>query len=195
MKKIAAFLAAVSLLFLSACQRKEALPQADFPLTEETVSASLAEQGLDWTIHQTHSPSDEESAHILLRPESGRTYGDVALTTGDTPDRGRYLEITQMIFKSDLCWPPEEPRSWEEWKDIFLLSARLYGGFKGAEELYDTCAGTSLPLDSLILFEDQLTAGYCRVSVSVPLQDWTPFQSSDQHYRLTLELCETKDSL
>lgn len=61
--------------------------------------------------------------------------------------------------------------------------------------MYEACAGTELPLDQLILFEDNLTGGYCRVSVSVPIQDWTPYNNSNYFYRLTLELCETKDKL
>ncbi len=184
---------AVFVLLLSACQSKETLPQPEFPLNEEALSVFLEEQGLDWTIAQTYSPSEDASAFTLLRPESGKAYGDVVLTTGDMPDRGRYLEITHTIFKDDLSWPLEEPHSWEEWNDIFLLSARLYGGFKDAEELYEACAGTSLPLDDLILFEEQLTGGYCQVSVSVPIQDWTPFHDSAHYYRLTLALCGTKD--
>lgn len=180
---------------LSACQSKETLPQPAFPLNEESLSVFLEEQGLDWTIAQTHSPSEDASTFTLLRPESGKAYGDVVLTTGDTPDRGRYLEITHMIFKDDLRWPLEEPYSWEEWKDIFLLSARLYGGFEDAEELYEACTGTSLPLDNLILFKEQLTGGYCQVSVSAPIQDWTPFHDSAHYYHLTLALCGTKDNL
>lgn len=184
-----------SVTLLSACQNKEALPQLEFPLSEEAVSTSLAELEMDLTIDQVYSPSDEEITLTLLDSNRDKTYGNLVLTTGDNQDKGRYLKTTLIISKDDLCWPLEKPHSWQEWKDIFVLSARLYGGFEGVEELYEACAGTELPLDQLILFEDQFTGGHCRVSVSVPIQDWTPYNNSDRHYRLTLELCETKDGL
>lgn len=184
-----------SVTLLSACQSKEALPQLEFPLSEETVSASLAELGMDLTIDQAYSSSGEETTLTLLDPNLDKIYGNLVLATGDSQVKGRYLKTTLIIFKDDLRWPLEKPHSWQEWEDIFLLCARLYGGFEGVEELYEACAGTELPLDQLILFEDNLTGGYCRVSVSVPIQDWTPYNNSNCFYRLTLELCETKDKL
>ena len=150
---------------------------------------------MDLTIDQAYSPSDEETTLTLLDPNLDKIYGNLVLATGDSQAKGRYLKTTLIIFKDDLRWPLEKPHSWQEWEDIFLLSARLYGGFEGVEELYEACAGTELPLDQLILFEDNLTGGYCRVSVSVPIQDWTPYNNSNYFYRLTLELCETKDKL
>ena len=183
----------LSAVLLSACQSKETLPQPEFPLSEETISAALTEQGLDWSIDQGHTPADSSSTFLLLRPESGKEYGDLSVTAWETQDEGRYLNITRIISKKDLT--TGESHSWEDWKDIFVLSTRLYGGFASAEELYETCSGTELPLDEPILFEDQLTGGWCRVSVSVPIQDWTPYNNGTYNYRLTLELCETKDNL
>lgn len=189
-------LAAVSLLALPACQGRDVLPQPEFPMNAEAVADVLAEQGLDWTVDQTQpAPSDDEFTLGLLRPESGKAYGDLILTTGDTQEKGRYLSLTLLIAKDDLNWPLEQPHSWEEWKDILFLAARLYGGFEDAEELYDACADTDLPLDASTLFEGQLTGGWCRVTVSSPVQAWSPFNDGVRSYKLNIDICASEDLL
>lgn len=189
-------LCALAVLLLPACQGKSTLPQPEFPLGEEAVSAALSEQGLDWTVDQTQpNPSDDVLTLGLLRPESGKAYGDLILTTGDTQDQGRYLNLKLLISKDDLLQSSEEAHSWEEWEDLLLLAARLYGGFERVEELYTACADTQLPLDSSILFEGQLTGGYCRLSVSSPIEEWSPYNSGARLYRLSIDLCASADVL
>ncbi len=46
----------VLIIFVAACEKKEFLPQFEFPLSQETVEATLEEAGLTWEIEQAATP-------------------------------------------------------------------------------------------------------------------------------------------
>lgn len=186
----------VPALLLSACQKREVLPKPEFPLSEETVTTAVTAQGLDWTFGQDEQEgqTDIKTVYSLRRPESGQEFNTVFITSAQTEELGRYLDTVLMISHTQLQWPLEEPHSWEEWKDLFKLSARLYGGFEDEEEIFQACAKEELPLDKTTLWEGTLTGGYCQVRASAPIQDWSPFAGGGLMYNIHVELFESEDT-
>ena len=138
----------VPALLLSACQKREVLPKSEFPLSEETITAAVTAQGLDWTVNwnEQERQTDIKTVYGLLQPESGQEFNTVFITSAQTEELGRYLDTVLMISHTQLQWPLEEPHSWEEWKDLLMLSARLYGGFEDEEEIFQACAKEELPV-------------------------------------------------
>ncbi|MCI8304691.1 MAG: hypothetical protein HFF52_08700 [Lawsonibacter sp.] len=183
-------------LLLAACQKQELLPKPEFPLSEEAVIAAVTAQGLDWTVswNEQQGQTDTKTVYSLLQPESGREFGTVFITSSQTEELGRYLGAALVISRTQLQWPLEEPHSWEEWKDLFKLSARLYGGFEDEEEIYRACAKEELPLEETTLWEGALTGGYCRVKASAPIQDWSPFAGGGLTYNIHVDLFEREDA-
>lgn len=183
-------------LLLSACQKQEVLPRPEFPLSEEAVTAAVTAQGLDWTVNwnEPERQTDIKTVYGLLQPESGQEFNTVFITSAQTEELGRYLSTTLVIPRTQLQWPLEDPHNWEEWKDLLILSARLYGGFEDEEEIFQACAKEELPLDMTNLWEGSLTGGYCRVKTSEPIQDWSPFVGGGLTYNLHIDLFESEDA-
>lgn len=183
-------------LLLPACQKQEVLPRPEFPLSEETITAAVTAQGLDWTVNwnEQERQTDIKTVYGLLQPESGQEFNTVFITSAQTEELGRYLDTVLMISHTQLQWPLEEPHSWEEWKDLLMLSARLYGGFEDEEEIFQACAKEELPLDKTTLWAGTLTGGYCQVRASTPIQDWSPFAGGGLMYSIHVELFESEDA-
>ena len=161
---VCAFLVAAALF--SGCQKKELLPRPEFPLSEADIAAALEETGLSWSIEQADEFTDGTDTSIgysLHRPESGVDYNSVFITSYDTEELGRVLQIHFREPQNRQWWQEEETASWEDWRETLVLVARLYGGFEDAEEIYRVCSGAQLPQDAYILWQGTLTGGYFRM--------------------------------
>lgn len=160
---VCVFLTVVTLL--AGCQQKETLPRPEFPLSEETLVAALDETGLLWSIKQTDKATVgtmKKITYSLYRPESGRDYNSVFILSYDSDELGRRLQILFHEPQNKQWWTEEKESvaCWEDWRDMLVLVARLYGGFEDAEEIYRACAAVELPKDEHLLWEGTLTGGY-----------------------------------
>lgn len=192
MKKLIAcamMIAAVSIL--AGCQKKELLPQPEFPLSEAELTAALDEIGLPWSIEETHENSDGKDVgitYLLHRPEHrGGHICVVTINSYDTEEFGRKLGV-DFIKPQKKPWYREDIR-WEDWRELMALTARLYGGFEDAEEIYRACSAVELPQDAINLWEGTLTGGYCRIGISEKIESWRP---SNRGLILSLDIYESE---
>lgn len=162
---ICALLAAAALF--GGCQKKEPLPQPEFPLPEAALAAALEETGLSWSIEQADEHTDGKDTSIsyaLHRPENRVGYNGVFITSYDSEELGRVLKIYFREPQNKQWWQEEKAACWEDWQETLVLVTRLYGGFEDAEEIYRACSSVELPQDAYILWQGTLTGGYFRMA-------------------------------
>lgn len=163
----------VCLLYpLAGCQNNP-LPQPEFPLPEAALAAALEETGLSWSIEQADERTDGTDTSIvytLHRPETRVGYNGVFITSYDTEELGRVLQIDFREPQNKQWWQDEKTACWRDWRETLVLVARLYGGFKDAKEIYRVCSRTELPQDANILWEGMLTGGYFRMVTESPMK-------------------------
>lgn len=169
---LCALLATVALLV--GCQKKDLLPQPEFPLSEAALTAALEEAGLAWSIEQVDEltkGTDKGVTYSLHRPESGRDYNSVFINSYDSKEFGRRLQI---YFREpqNREWRQEEKKAavWEDWREMLMLVARLYGGFEDTKEIYRACSAVELPQDTNTLWQGTLTGGYFRMRTESPMK-------------------------
>ena len=168
---ICALLVAAALL--AGCQKKEPLPQPEFPLSEVALNAALEETGLSWSIEQADEHTDGTDTSIsysLYRPESGVAFNSVFITSYDSEELGRVLSIDFCEPQNRQWWQEEKPVRWADWRETLVLVARLYGGFEDAKEIYRACSRTELPQDENILWQGMLTGGYFIMVTENPMK-------------------------
>ena len=168
---ICALLVAAALF--AGCQKKEPLPQPEFPLSEEALAAALEETGLSWSIEQVDENTDGTDTSIgysLHRPENEVGYNGVFITSYDTEELGRVLHIDFHEPQNQQWWQEEKAACWADWRETLVLVARLYGGFEDAEEIYRACSATELPQDENILWQGTLTGGYFIMVTENPMK-------------------------
>lgn len=194
--KAALWILLVSIAFQTGCQAPLPLSQPDFPLSEEDIVAAVEAQELNWTIGQREQDetADHRTVYGLVQPESGKNFSTIFVSTFQTEEIGRGLNMTLSISRDQLHWPLEEPHNWDEWKNLLKLSAQLYGGFEDDEEIYHACAATELPLEETLLWNGTLTGGYCRVRASKPIQNWSPFIGGGMVFYIFIDIFESEDS-
>lgn len=175
------------------CQKKEVLPQPEFPLSDEALMDIVRAQGLDWTLGQSEQ-AESKSAYGLIRPETEKDFSTVVVTSAQSDKIGRYLSAVLVISRDELQWPLEEPHSWSDWKELFQLSARLYGGFEDDEAIYRACSETELSAEETLLWDGALTGGYCRVSTSTPIQDWSPYVGGKLVFHIYVDIFESLEA-
>ena len=168
---IPTFLAFSLLCTLAGCQ-KGTLPQPDFPLSEDVITAALEQTGLPGVISdsETYSSVEGHIAYTLRDPEE--TYGDtenrvvIAGVSSAITEGERFLA---MVFTADSIAKQGEPGTrtfaWEYWKQQFVFATLLYGGFLDEEEVYRAFSDKETPEDERRLeWDAQLSGAYVRVS-------------------------------
>ncbi len=186
----------VAAALLAGCQKKEPLPQPEFPLSEEALAAALQETGLSWSIEQADENTDGTDTSIvysLHRPENRVGYNGVFITSYDTEELGRVLDVAFREPQNKQWWQNEKTACWEDWRETLVLVARLYGGFEDAKEIYRACSKTELPQDENILWQGTLTGGYFIMVTENPMKpkrlsmgNWVSFnvyESEDAYLR------------
>lgn len=154
---------------LAGCQKKELLPQPEFPLSEAALAAALEETGLSWSIKETYTNTDGKDIGIgysLHRPGDRASYYGVYINSYDTEALGRRLQIYFREPQNKQWWQDETEACWEDWQQTLELAARLYGGFEDAGEIYRACSAGELPKDQTVLWEGTLTGGYFHMTTS-----------------------------
>ena len=197
---ICALLVAATLI--AGCQKREPLPQPEFPLSEEALGTALEETGLSWSIEQAaeHTDGNDTSiSYYLYRPESGVAFNSVSITSYDTEELGRVLDIDFHESQNRQWWQEEKPVCWADWRETLVLVARLYGGFEDAKEIYRACSRTELPQDENILWQGTLTGGYFIMVTENPMKpkrlsmgNWVSFKvyESEDAYLLVQQKAE-----
>lgn len=189
------FLAATILLCFNGCSRKM-MPQPEFPLSEEVLTAALKETGLPWDIVQADESSDKEPVSItysLHIPEMDEGCNNVFINSYCSDEFGRRLQIFFHEQQNKQYWLVEDNASWEDWHEVLVLIAHLYGGFEDAEEIYRVCSTEEMPRDTNVLWEGTLTGGYLRIVTSNPMKPerlklgntlmFTLYESEDAYLR------------
>lgn len=194
--KLLAVTMILSTSLTTGCHKKEVLPQPEFPLSEKTLMELVQAQGLDWTLGQSGQAelADSKSAYGLIRPETEKDFSTVMVTSARSDKIGRYLSAVLVISRDELQWPLEEPHSWSDWKELLQLSARLYGGFEDDEAIYRACSETELSVEETLLWDGALTGGYCRISTSAPIQDWSPYVGGKLVFYIYVDIFESTDA-
>ena len=185
-KRLICILLVVAAL-LAGCQKREPLPQPEFPLSEEALGAALEETGLSWSIEQADERTDGTDTSIvysLYRPESEVTYNSVFITSYDTEELGRVLDIVFHEPQNRQWWQDEKPVRWADWRETLVLVARLYGGFEDAKEIYRACSGTELPQGENILWEGTLTGGYFIMVTENPMKPKRLSMGNSVHFKV-----------
>lgn len=194
--KLLAIVILLPISLTTSCQKREVLPQPNFPLSEEDITAAVEAQELNWILDQDH-PNEATSASTvygLIRPEVTTDFSTVFVTSVQSDKIGRYLSTILMISRKQLQWPLDEPHSWDEWKELFQLSAQLYGGFEDDEAIYRACMSKELPMEETLLWDGALIGGYCRVRTSTPIQDWSPYIGGGLTFYIYVDVFETEDA-
>lgn len=176
--KIAVGLAAVFGLLACGCQKQEALPRAEFPLTEEAVESAVELSDLDWSIERTDESVIEEPTqstpritYSLTLPDGKVDFAEVFVTSYQSERFGRFMEVIRH-WNKDRIADFQGEFSWEDCRELLELSARLYGGFQSDDEIFKACSAAPLPTDERTLWQGQLTGGYCLIEAIRPIQTW-----------------------
>lgn len=148
-------------------------PQPQFPLSEADLTAALEETGLLWDIEETEVRTDRETTVIsysLHIPGIREGYNSVSITSYDSKELGRRLQIYFSEPQNKQYWLEKDDACWEDWREMLVLIARLYGGFEDENEIYRTCSATELSKEEKLLWEGTLTGGYFVMSTANPLK-------------------------
>ena len=156
--------------------------QPTFPLSPEVVEAALP----GWEISQTLVHDVDGVVTYMLRPEGAENnLNGIVVNSYDLPETGRTLLIRKL--ESDPGWPDrtaEQTKApeWADYKYLFTLAEKLYGGFPENDVLFDAVSGTEMPRDELTLWQgdeprDELTlwqgevpgGAYLKVTSSNPM--------------------------
>lgn len=185
-KRLICALLVAATLFVG-CQKKEPLPQPEFPLSEAALAAALEKTGLSWSIEEAYEHTDGTDTSIsysLHRPESEVAYNSVFITSYDTEELGRVLHIDFHEPQNRQWWQEEKPVCWKDWREMLVLVARLYGGFKDVKEIYRACSGTELPQDENILWQGTLTGGYFIMVTENPMKPKRLSMGNSVHFKV-----------
>ena len=179
----------ITVLLLTGCQTKKALPRPDYPLKEEALNTAIEETGLSWSITSTDTYSEGDNSRTsygFSRPESSSNF-QTAFISSALYRQKRMLTMSVMI-NSDAA----SQQSWETWKDWIILATRLYGGFIEVEELYNACSTQKLPLNEKTVYAGTLTGGYCQIRVDPPVENW--WQVMNRPNTVFIEIFESKEA-
>lgn len=166
-------LIATIFLVFNGCTKQEPIPRSEFPLSEDALTTALKETGLPWSIEQQREVTDGTTIAItytLHVPGTGSGYNSVAVNSYESKEYGRTLQILFIEPQNKQYWLVEDDACWEDWYDILVLIARLYGGFEDVEEIYRACLAEELPKDGNVLWEGTLTGGYFRMVTTNPMK-------------------------
>lgn len=166
-------LAVAVLLIFNYYREKELLPQPEFPLSEVALSEVLDESGLPWTIEETYEATDgtiKAITYSLHIPGIKEDYHSVHINSFYSEELGRRLQVYFNEPQNKQWWNEEDDAGWEDWRELLILLARLYGGFQDAEEIYRTCSAEELPRDAYVLWQGTLTGGYFRMETFHPMR-------------------------
>lgn len=172
-KLLYVFLMATIFLIFNGCAKQESIPKIEFPLPEDTLATALEETGLPWSIEQQQEMTDGTTiaiTYILHRPENRSGYNSVAISSYESKEYGRTLQILFSEPQNKQYWLVEDDACWEDWYDILVLIARIYGGFEDVEEIYRVCSAEEFPKDKNVLWEGTLTGGYFLMATSKPMK-------------------------
>ncbi|MCD7994053.1 MAG: hypothetical protein LUK37_20600 [Clostridia bacterium] len=162
---------AISLVF-NGCTKQELMPKMEFPLPEEALTMALEETALPWSIEQRQEVTDGTTiavTYILHLPGTRSGYNSVAVNSYESKEYGRTLQILFAEPQNKEYWLVEDDACWEDWHEILVLIARIYGGFEDAEEIYRACSAGEFPKDVNVLWEGTLTGGYFRMVTTNPM--------------------------
>lgn len=144
--------------------------QPTFPLSPEVVEAALP----GWEISQTLEHDVDGVVTYMLRPEGAENnLNGIVVNSYDLPETGRTLLIRKL--ESDPGWPErtaEQAKApeWADYKYLFTLAEKLYGGFPENDVLFDAVSGTEMPRDELTLWQGEVPGGaYLMVTSSNPM--------------------------
>lgn len=173
-KLIACAMMIVTVSLLARCQKKELLPQPEFPLSEAELTGALEEIGLPWSIEETHENSDGKDVgitYLLHRPEHREGHiCVVTINSYDTEELGRKLSIGFREPQDKQWWDGTvEDARWEDWREVLSLAARLYGGFEDAEEIYRACSVEELSQEDNVLWQGTLNGRYILMRTENPM--------------------------
>ncbi len=165
MKKFGSLFLALALaaLCLAGCGGKETLAKPEFPLTDEAITAALAQAELEWVIDPegTH-PGEEGTVLHTLRAPDGTLRGG---TLSSVVDGKRYLSMTLPTNAADTDPAAPRPFTWADWEQALRLAALLYGGFEDAGELYDAFSQEPADLsEGRMTWDKELSGVFCRVT-------------------------------
>ncbi len=165
MKKLASLFLALTLvaLCLAGCGGKETLAEPEFPLTDEAITAALAQAELDWVIDPegTHSGEEGTVLHNLRAPDGTLRGG----TLSGVVDGKRYLSMTLPINAADTDPAAPRPFTWADCEQSLRLAALLYGGFEDAGALYDAFSEEPADLsEGRMTWDKELSGVFCRVT-------------------------------
>lgn len=166
-------LMATIFLFFNGCTKKELIPKMEFPLSEDALTMALEETGLPWSIERQQEMTDGTTlaiTYILHLPEMRSGYNSVSVSSYESKEYGRTLQILFSEPQNKQYWLVEDDACWEDWYDILVLIARIYGGFEDVEEIYRVCSAEEFPKDVNVLWEGTLTGGYFLMVTSKPMK-------------------------
>lgn len=166
---ISTFLAFSLLCALAGCQRN-ALPQPDFPLTENTITDALEKTGLPGVISESETYSSVEGHIAYTLRDPTETYEDTenkVLIAGISSAITEGERFLGMIFLSAPDKPVSLPFAWEDWKQQIVFTTLLFGSFEDTEQVYRAFSNKRVPDDEeKFKWDVQLPGGYCTVSYS-----------------------------
>ena len=201
MKRLICMVLVVVLLgSLAGCQ-KSGLPQPAFPLEKDVIISALEQTGLPGVISESETTSYSEGhiAHVLRDPT--RTYGDSEnkiLTAGISSALTKGERFLSVVFRSIPGEPVTIPFAWEDWKQQFVFTALLFGGFADEEAVYRAFSKQEVPEDKeTFKWEAQFPGGeYCTVRYQLQYSKIThtfpePIME-DPYYHVNVNIYETK---
>lgn len=157
-------------------QKKNLLPCPEFPLSEGAVETALEDSGLDWSIERVDQETFEESiprvTYSLSLPEDKADFTTVFIVSFQPPRFGRFMQMIQHFNAARVADFQEAEVSWTDFQQILELAARLYGGFRSPDEIYQACRSAPLPKEKRTLWQGQLTGGYCVIRAFPSIQSW-----------------------
>ena len=168
MKRLICMVLVVVLLgSLSGCQ-KNGLPQPDFPLEKDVIISALEQTGLPGVISESETTSYIEGHIVYVLRDPTKTYGDSEnklLTAGISSALTKGERLLAVSFLTAPGDPVTIPFAWEDWKQQFVFTALLFGGFADEEAVYRAFSKQEVPEDKeTFKWEAQFPGGeYCRV--------------------------------
>lgn len=163
---------------IAAC-KKDVLPQPNFPLEEEAITAALEKTGLPGEISESETTSYAEGHSLYVVRSLTEAYSDEI-----SPEEAQANPYSRVIIASASSAITEGERTlytmfdqkdssdqfaWEDWNKQIVFTTLLYGGFEDEEDVYRAFVGKALPKgensedEVSLVWDAQLPGGYCWV--------------------------------
>ncbi|MBS6396606.1 MAG: hypothetical protein KH452_05590 [Clostridiales bacterium] len=168
-------LGVLGMLCVASVRKKDVLPQPDFPLEEEVITAALEKTGLPGLLSESETTFSAEGQrrHVVRSPSV--TYSDmITPEESDADPRTRLLvaAVSSTTFGGERVLSTvfdqidvSDQMAWEDWKQQIVFATLLYGGFEDEEQVYQALVCEEFPYgENSFGWEVQLPGGYCTVT-------------------------------